>query len=609
MSPRHSLLLPCLLLAACGGAPAVAPGGAAPGAVTVAAPAADRQAAEAWVESTLRGLTLREKVAQLTAPWVSGEYLAIDSDEYDRLRRWVVDEKVGGIIMSIGAPLQVAAKLNMLQQLADVPMLISADMEHGPGQRLYGGTVMPWGIRIGSGTIFPPLMAFGATGDERLAYELGRITALEARAAGIHMTYSPVVDVNNNPSNPIINTRSYGEDPALVSRMAAAHIRGLQEHGMLATAKHFPGHGDTGVDSHIDLPFIAVDAERAHRVELPPFRAAIAAGVAAVMTAHIAFPALTGDSVPATLNRKLATELLKEELGFQGLVVTDALDMGAIVKHYGRQQAGVMALQAGADVLLMPPDITELIEGVVAAVARGEVTEERIDYSVRRVLRIKAGLGLHRQRTVDLDHFPHVVGTRAHGAVARQVAERAITAVRDRGGLLPLTPEKGRRILSIVYTDDFDPVAGRIFQQLLAEGDRPVRLEPLDRHATPARLAELRAAADSADVVLVSPFVRVMAWKGDVHIAAPVATFIRDVAARRPTVVVAFGNPYLLTQFPEVGTYVVAWGHQEVVERAAAGALLGRTAIGGRLPIAIPPLYPVGAGLDVPAVATAARAP
>jgi len=585
MTRRLLSLIPLLVLAAC--APFRTPG-----------PSPDA-AADIWVDRQLERLTLREKVGQMIMPWLGGEYLPRHSEAFDSLRRWVVDYRVGGIIVSIGAPLEVAAKLNMLQEQADVPLLIAADMENGPGMRLNGGVVMPYGMVLGGGTEFPPLMALGATGDERLAFELGRITALEARAVGVHMIYAPVVDVNNNPANPIINTRSYGEDPANVARLAAAHVRGLQQYGTLATAKHFPGHGDTGVDSHIDLPIITAGRERVDSVELPPFRAAIAAGVAGVMSAHIAFPALTGDTVPATLSPRLIQGLLREELGFQGLVVTDALRMGGIVRGYGNAQAAVQAVHAGADVLLMPPDIPTAIDAVVAAVERGEISRERIDRSVRRLLRAKAALRLHERRTVDLDRVPETVGAREHRAVAAEIAARSITAVRDRDGLLPLSRDRVRRALSIVYTDDYDPLAGRTFQRTLAGLLPGTRAVSIDARTTPAELDSLLAAADNADIVLFSPFVRVIASKGDIAIAAHVAEFVARVAARRPTVVTSFGNPYVLAQFPDVGTYVLAWGPQDVLQEAAARALAGEAPITGKLPISIPPYHELGTGLRI----------
>lgn len=592
MIERAMLLLAmCLALAGCAGT----------GVSSSPDPLPDEAAADRWVEETLARLTLRQKIGQMIVPWIGGEYLAVDSDAHDRLREWIQGHGIGGLIISIGPPLEVAAKLNVLQRLADVPLLVAADMESGPGMRLRGGVVLPYMWDMGGGTRFPPLMALGAAADERLAYELGRITAIEARAVGVHMTYAPVVDVNNNPANPIINTRSYGEDPALVSRLAVAHIRGLQEHGLLATAKHFPGHGDTGVDSHIDLPVITVDELRADSVELPPYRAAIEAGVAGVMSAHIAFPALTGDSVPATLSPRLLTGLLREELGFRGLVITDALDMGGIVRRYGNGEAAVRAVQAGADVLLMPPDIGVAVDAVVRAVARGDLAEDRIDHSVRKLLAAKAALGLHRERTVELDRVPERVGGRAHAAVADELAARSITAARDRDGLLPVEPSRIRRVLSIVYTEDFDPLAGRAFHAELAEHLPGVEVEVvrLDARARPEALDSLLVRADGAEIVFVSTYLRVAAWKGEVAISEPVAAFVERIAVRRPTVVTAFGNPYVLTQFTGVGTHVLAWGQEAVVQRAAARALAGAQAITGVLPISIPPLHAAGAGLRI----------
>ncbi|HEX7118086.1 MAG TPA: glycoside hydrolase family 3 N-terminal domain-containing protein [Longimicrobiales bacterium] len=553
--------------------------------------------AEAWVEATMERLPLRRKVAQLVVPWLDGAYLAVGTPEHERLRGWVEEQGVGGVIVSIGPPLEIAAKLNLLQEMADVPLLVAADVESGPGQRLTAGTVVPYGMELGGGTDFPPIMALGAAGDPSLAYEVGRITAIEARAVGIHMAFAPVVDVNNNPANPIINTRSYGEDPEAVARLGAAHIRGLQDHGLLATAKHFPGHGNTSTDSHIGLPVLSVDRARADSIELVPFRAAIDAGVAAVMVAHVAFPALSGDTVPATLSRALTTGLLKEELGFDGLTVVDALDMGAITTRYGAEEAAVLALEAGADLLLMPLDVAATIDAVVAAVEAGRISEARIDRSVRKLLRLKAGLGLHARRRVELDRVPYAVGRPEHAELARRIAERAFTLVRDRDGLIPVRPTRTGRALSIVYTDDADPFAGRTFQRGLRERFAEVHTAMLTRGAHATVLDSLVAAADSADVVFVSTFVRVVSGKGRVGIPPELAAFVATIAARRPTVVTSFGNPYLLSQFPSVGTYALAWGSGAVEQEAAVRALMGEAPITGRLPITIPPDHPIGTGI------------
>ncbi len=577
-----------MFVAACGGT-AAPPSAPAPQPVAI-----DRD----WVNETLERLTLREKAAQLVVPRIPGAYLPFESDAFERVRGWVEREKIGGVIVTLGPPVAMATKLNVLQRLADVPLLVTADMEHGPGQILNGGVILPYGLDNGSGTRFPPLMALGATGDTSLAYALGRITALEGRAAGVHVTFAPVVDVNNNPDNPIINTRSYGADPDLVARMAAAHVRGIQDHGMIATAKHFPGHGDTGTDSHIELPVITVDAARADSVELMPYRAAIDAGVGAVMSAHIAFPALTRDTVPATLSRAILTGLLREDLGFNGLVYTDAMDMGAIVRRWGNTSAPVMALQAGADLLLqvMPNDVPLVIDEVVAAVRDGRLSEARLDASVRRLLEAKARLGLNEERLVDVEALASVVGARSHVAWADEVAQRSITLVRDRQRLVPM---RARRVLSIAYTDDIDPFAGRTFHRTLAERLGGLRTMLLDREHVAAEYTRIRAMADSADIVVFAPFIRVTAGKAGLALPTSLAALIDSLATVRPTVAVSFGNPYVLAQLPSVSSYVLAWGQWDAPQRAAALALTGRAAITGRLPIPLPGEAMIGDGLTV----------
>jgi beta-N-acetylhexosaminidase len=553
-----------------------------------------------WAERTLRQLTLRQKAAQLVMPRIGGEYVADGTAAHERMLHWVQDLGIGGVIVTVGPPLEMAAKLNMLQAHAPIPLLVTADMEHGPGQVLNAGTILPYGLENGGGTRFPPLMALGATGDERYAYELGRITALEARAAGVHVTFAPVVDVNNNPANPIINTRSYGADPAAVGRMATAHIRGLQEHGLLATAKHFPGHGDTGTDSHIQLPYIQVDRARVDAVELPPYRAAFAAGVAGVMSAHIAFPALTGDSVPATLSRPLLTTLLRDELDFDGLVFTDALDMGAIVEGWGSGTAAVMALQAGADVLLqmMPDDVATVIDAIVHAVERGDLDAGRIDASVLRVLGAKQRLGLPTDAQVDMLEIPRRVGIPGHLQVAAAAAQRSITAVRDRQGLLPL---RGSTFV-IVYAADRDPFAGRAFQRELSAGAHAVESVTIDARTDAALLADIGVRAGGADVVVFAPFISVAAGKTSLAVAPRVADLVNDIAARQPLVLTSFGTPYILDQFPDAGTFVLAWAQWDPLQRAAARALLGRAPVTGRLPIPLPPHHALGDGIDIAAV-------
>ncbi|MHB1168489.1 MAG: glycoside hydrolase family 3 protein [Longimicrobiales bacterium] len=596
--------LAVMSLAACASAPRDLPPDVAAAPASEAPPSvqAEPLSADDWVQSTLAGMSLREKVGQLVMPRISGDYVAEDSRRFERARRWVTEQKIGGVIISIGPPYEIAAKLNVLQRIADVPLLVSADMEHGPGQILRGGTVLPYGIETGAATRFPPLMGLGATGDERFARELGRITALEGRAAGVHVAFAPVVDVNNNPNNPIINVRSYGADPQLVARFGVAHVEGLQDNGMIATVKHFPGHGDTGRDSHIEPLMISVDRARAEQVELVPFRAAIDAGVGAVMSAHIAFPALTGDSIPATLNPKLLRGLLRDEFDFDGLIFTDALDMGAIVQEFSADAAPVLALNAGADVLLqvMPDDVERVIDSVVAAVEAGRLPMAQLDRSVRRVLEAKAHLGLHHERMIDLDSINDVLAIDEHVDIAQEAADRSITLVRDERSLVPL---RGR-VLSVVYSDDYDPMAGRTFQRELFAGNEQVRTAQIDGRSSAADLAALQARADSFDIVVFAPFISVAAYKGGLALPPEVANTVSTISTRTPVVVTSFGNPYLLSQLSTVQGYVLAWGGWEAPQRAAARALLGQIDITGRLPIPLPPQYQIGHGLQRTSVST-----
>lgn len=609
---NRKLTAPCaVLLLAC--APAAAPvesptSPAAAGAAVrplgeplVGAGTALPPAAVEWVERTLAGLSLRQKVAQLVMPWVGADYTALDSPEFERVRRWVEEDGVGGLVLSVGMPHSYAAKLNALQRLAAVPLLVASDMENGPGMRMAGIYSLPHLLPQGGGTAFPSTMALGAAGSDSLAYELGRVLGREARAVGVHVTFGPVLDVNSNPLNPIINTRSFGADPALVSRLAVAYIRGAHEAGLMTTGKHFPGHGDTEVDSHIDLPVIRADRARLDAVELPPFRAAIEAGTDGIMTAHIAVIGVEGDDAPpATLSPLFMTRVLRDELGFDGVLYTDAMTMGGISKRYGATEPLVLAIEAGADVLLMPRDVREAIATVVAVVEAGRISEARIDASVRRILEAKARAGLHRGRLVDLEAVDRVVGTRAHTAVARTIAERSITLARDTRALLPLEP--GRRVLSVVYAEASDLVAGRAFNAALVGAGVTVSSARVDDRTTGAEFEALRTRADSADVVVVSAFVSPRDYRGTIGAGGGFGEWVEALSADgRPVVVVSFGSPYLLDSFPSVPTYLLAWSGVEVSQRAAARALVGTIPITGRLPIPLPPHHAAGEGIQRPA--------
>jgi beta-N-acetylhexosaminidase len=549
-----------------------------------------------WVDSTLESLSLRERVGQMVMVWVLGDYTSTGDSTFAEVRRWIEQDHIGGVSMSLGTPIEVAAKINAMQRISRVPLIASADLEPGLG-RLEGGVFSHYLLDAGSATVFPSNMAIAATGRDEDAFDVARVIGREARAVGIQIDFAPVVDVNNNPSNPVINTRSFGESPERVSRLSAQFVRGLAESGAVATAKHFPGHGDTDVDSHVGLPVIPVTRERLDSVELVPFRAAIAAGAGLVMTAHVALPAVEGDSTPATLAPKIITGLLRDSLKFAGVTITDALTMEGVGKGYTTEQSAVLAVQAGSDILLKPSDPTRAINAVVAAVDSGKIPRARIDSAVRHVLELKARTGVATRPFVDLDALREVVGAPAHRALAADVARRAITLLRDRENLVP---SRTGRALVVQYAPETELKAGRVFGPALRTalaGSRVVRVTPT---VTRAQLDSIAGLAPDVERIVLAAYVRRIEGEGRFAMPQQVAAWI-DSLAQRPTgprvVVVAFGNPYLIRQFPSVGSYMITYGVSDDLERAAAQALLGLAPITGRAPISLPGFFGAGDGI------------
>jgi len=534
-----------------------------------------------WVERTLASLTLREKAAQMVMPWIPGGH-ALSGRELRNAETLVRQHRVGGFIVGKGDLEATKNALARLQAASKVPLLIGADVEWGAGTRLVGAT------------LFPVQMAVGATGMPSLAYEQGYATAAEARIAGFHLAFSPVADVNSNPANPVINTRSFGEDPAQVGLLVAAYIEGLQDGGMLAVAKHFPGHGDTDTDSHLRLPVIDADRTRLDQVELVPFRHAIQAGAAGIMTAHIALPRIVGRNEPATFSREIMTDLLRGELGFGGLIITDAMNMRGLTAEGA--SAVLRAVKAGADILLQPRNTQLSITVIVEAVRRGEISEQRIDESVRRILTAKAQLGLHEGRQTMGDLVWDDLRERNEQLAAR-IAERSITLVKDSPRQIPIEPEAP--VLSIIYTDSRNSSRGAEFEDALRAEGRIVSTIRINASTSPAAFDDIIAAATRArGAVVVSSYAQALPWKGEIGLPPHIAEGLGKLARSRPILFVSFGDPYVLSALPDLGTYVLAWSDAPVAQRAAARALLGLAPISGRLPISIPPHYAAGHGLQ-----------
>jgi beta-N-acetylhexosaminidase len=557
-------------------------------------------AQQRWIDSTLASLTLRQRVGQMVMVWLLGDYTSTSDSTFVEVTNWVERDGIGGISMSLGTPIEVAAKLNALQRRARVPLIVSSDLEPALG-RLEGGVFAHYMLDAGGATVFPTAMAIAATGRDEDAYDVAKTIAEEGRASGIHINFAPVVDVNNNPANPVINTRSFGENPARVARLSTLFVRGTEDGGEMATAKHFPGHGDTDVDSHVGLPIVTADRARLDTVELVPFRAAIKAGASLVMTAHIALPAIQGDSTtPATLAPRIITDLLRDTLGFRGVAITDAMTMEGVGKGYTTEQSSVLAVKAGADILLKPSDPTRAIDAVVAAVERGEISRARIDSSVRHVLELKARSGVTANRFVSLEHLREVVGSAAHRRLAADVAQRSITLLRDRDHVVPLSTSDTGRVLVVRYAPETEIKAGRTFEAEMRgalRGRSPVSFVRLGPGATRDLLDSLTRMAAGARAVIVTPYVRRVEGAGRVAVPEPIARWIDDLAGRQRVVVIAFGNPYLIGQFPSVTSYMTGYGVSDDLERAAINALFGRRPITGTTPISLPGVFKAGDGL------------
>jgi beta-N-acetylhexosaminidase len=569
-----------------------------------------------WADKQLRKMSLDEKIGQLISVGVNATFLNQDSAAFGALRHQVVDNHVGGIILFRGPVYESVMLTNRMQQLAKYPLLISSDLEAGSGMRFDDTVNFPWN------------MAVAATGNPEFARRQGEVTGREARALGVQQIYAPVVDVNNNAANPVINVRSYGEDPADVARFAAAFTEGAQRNGVIATAKHFPGHGDTAIDSHRGLPEINVDRGRLNAVELVPFRASVDAGVGAVMVGHIGLPQIDPTAVkplpknlkskptdtteageieaqgtiPATLSPVVGA-ILRNDLHFSGMIVTDALSMSGLTIYFTPEEAAVRALEAGADMLLKPGDPDAALRGVREAVHAGRLNEKRIEDSARKILAAKYDLGLVKQRTTSLDEIDRLVASREIAALANEIAEHAITLVRDKDKLVPLINLKSdARIFNLAITNGDDRLfIANAFVATLARAGRKVETLVLDDRSSDVEVQKALERAQGADVLIVSLYGRVRTGEArSVGLPEPGARVLSKlIESKAPVIGISFGNPYLLMSFPELRTYMVAYGDMPSLQQAAARAVLGQIDVTGKLPISLPGLYARGTGIQL----------
>ncbi len=577
-------------------------------------------------------MTLEQKVGQMFMIWSHAEFFNVKSQEYIHLRDAMRKYHLGGFGVTVeyedgflykNEPLEAAMMTNQLQSDSEFPLLFAADFERGLG------------MRLNEVTGFPHAMAFGATNDPDYARESGRITAMEARAIGVHWNWFPDTDVNSNPDNPVINTRSFGEDPKQVGQMAAAYIEGAHEFGMLTTAKHFPGHGDTDTDSHLAVPLVKGDQQHLDSIELPPFQAAIKAEVDAVMVAHVAVPALDPDPKHvASISQPIVTGLLKQKMGFAGLVVTDALVMEGLTKLFpeggsaASARAAVEAVKAGNDVLLLPADLDAAYNGVLNAVRSGEISESRIDQSVLKILRAKASVGLNKAQLVDISAVNQIVAKPESLLVAEEIADSAVTLVRDSKQVLPLqrthpgtnqppaayqsAEDTGGRVLVLIFTDDSRSDMGRLLDEQVRRRVPDARVMYVDVRTAAGMTTSVMSAVEKAQKIVVAIYEVPVAAKivagtpGDgnsVAVQSSSAGLLRNVlqAAAAKTAVVAMGSPYVVSQFPEIQTYLCTFSNMHVSEMSAVKAMFGEIPMTGHMPVTIPNIAQRGAGLNRPA--------
>jgi beta-N-acetylhexosaminidase len=564
-----------------------------------------------FADKQLKKMSLEEKVGSLIHVGINAQFTNRDSDFYLNLKRQVTENKIGGIVL-FGAPVyDTTILVNRLQAETKIPLLISVDAETGIGMRFDHTTNFPWA------------MAVGATGNPEYARKIGVITAREARAMGIHQVYSPVVDVNNNAGNPVINVRSYGENAEDVGRFGSAMIEGVQSGNVIATAKHFPGHGDTAVDSHSGLPIIDLSRERFDQVELVPFRKAIEAGVASIMIAHISLPQFDNEqiqplknpvlpaysqevdlpkdsaTVPATLSKKVQTDLLRNQLGFQGLIVSDAMDMSGLTLYIGQEEAAVRALEAGTDLLEKPANAEAMIRGIVGAVKSGRMSEERINHSARKLLAWKHQLGLFKQKITPIDEIDKIVSNKEVRDLAEEIAKQAVTLVKDQAGNLPIQKNKKIFVLAITNGPDISFV-GTAFTRALRQNEIKFDFAALDERSTETEQKRAFDRAQNAEVVIAALYgrVRTGARNSGSLPAAGVNVLQKLLAQDKPLVGLSFGNPYLLRDYPNLKTYVVSYGDMPSLQRATANAILGNQDFYGKLPITVGS-YPRGTGLSL----------
>lgn len=600
------------------------------GSVEKGQPGATAKTNVVWVERTLKQLSLEEKAGQMLQVRFYADDRQFDSAEYKHLRDQIQKYHIGSLVFGMhfnnlgpirSTPLDTAKVANQLQSESKLPLLLAADLERGVASRLHEVPSFPWP------------MAFGAADDVSEVERFAAITAREARAVGIQWALAPVADVNSNPANPVINDRSFGEDTKQVSTMATAYIRGAHQNGLLVTAKHFPGHGDSSVDSHHGIPSIDGDMEHLDKVEFPPFQKAIEAGVDSIMLAHARVPAIDPDpSKIATISAKVVTDVLQKQLGFKGVVLTDALEMKGITTLYDPKKgsptalAAVDAVKAGCDVIMIPTDLDGAFHAIIDAVRSREIPESRIDESVRKILLMKATVGLDRNRFVDVDRVTELVSKPEDIAFAQEVADKAVTLVRNNGKLLPIKtsgtgilkhetpdaqPAQKNKLIGVVLAEVLESTNGHEFEKELLARRPDAHVFYVDRRTANADSIQLLESIKNADEVVVAAYVvhggaRQTVVDGETvtsyGLRGPSGELLQKILAVTPekTIVVALGSPYLIANFPQIQNYMCTYAMATTSEISAVKALFGEIQNQAKLPVTLPDIAPRGFSLPWP---------
>ncbi len=542
-----------------------------------------------WIEKQISGMSLREKCAQMIMAPVYRSYMDTLSPDYDSTVALVKDYKIGGLIMFQGELEQEINFIHEMQLLSEVPLLIASDYERGLGSR------------IDDALEYPHSMALGATLDPQLGYELAAAIALESSLIGVHQNFAPVADINNNPLNPVINTRSFSESKFTVSEFVSSFILGTKHGGMIATVKHFPGHGNTEIDSHTDLPMISGDKQKLFENELYPFMQAVNSGVQSVMVGHLEVPAY--DTLPATLSKTIITNLLINTLGFDGLVVTDAMNMDAINNYnsYSPEEIVALAVKAGNDIILIPPQPSTAINAIYNAVTNGEISEERIEKSVRKILSAKRWLKIDRKIKLNTHSIIDSINNSTNKRLAKKIAEQSITLIKNNAGVIPLDLSRYKIISCVTVTDGDGNETATFFQHLLSRRLGDINSLLITKKTKQRGFSSAISSIKNSDLILIPVFMDVKEKKGEEKLRRGQLRFIKKVLRlKAPVILISFKNPYLLSSFPITHTYLNTYSYTLASQQACLKALLGETNITGRLPVSIPDTkYHIGSGIKL----------